>query len=58
MILPVDLQKKLVSKVHYLSHLAYCGLVYVESHGLYGVAAGIMGMAIVAESLIERREAA
>lgn len=39
---------------HHYVHLTYLGLVFIESHGLYGIAAGVLGVIILVDGVIER----
>lgn len=41
-----------IAKAATASHLAYFGLVYVESHGLYGKAALVCGVLLVIEAVL------
>ncbi len=41
-LLNVQIAEHFNNKLHVLTHYAYLGLVFVESHGLYGYAAGGM----------------
>jgi len=41
---------------HYV-HLTYLVLVSVESHGLYGIAAGVLGVIVAIDGLWEHVEA-
>lgn len=43
---------KRVGKVATASHLAYYGLVFVESHGMYGKAALVCGIILFIEVII------
>ena len=37
---------------HHYAHLSYLVLVCIESHGLYGIAAGVLGALMVTGSVI------
>lgn len=36
-------------------HLSYLALVFVESHGTYGIAAGVLGVVVLIDGQIERK---
>ncbi len=45
-------QHKIVHGAHHYLHYAYLGLVFVESHGLYGYAAGgLLLVSVLAQRL-------
>jgi len=48
--------KKLLHVSNHYVHLTYLVLVSVESHGLYGVAAGVLGVIVAIDGLVEHLE--
>jgi len=42
---------------HHYVHITYLGLVFIESHGVYGIAAGVLGVIVAAGGVIEHFEA-
>lgn len=40
-------------RAHFAAHISYLSLVFIESHGFYGIAAGILGIVIISEQGIQ-----
>lgn len=38
---------------HHYVHLTYLGLVFFESHGIYGIAAGVLGVVVIIEGTVD-----
>ncbi len=51
-VLVVKGQKILHVSNHYV-HLTYLVLVSIESHGLYGIAAGVLGVIVAVDGIVE-----
>ena len=56
------LGRRTLHKAHHVVHLTYLGLVFIESHGMYGIAAGVLGVIVMVDGAVEhitekRREA-
>jgi hypothetical protein len=51
----LDVASKLCKFSHHYMHITYLTLVFFESHGIYGIAAGILGVVVVVEHAVERR---
>lgn len=47
----VKAEHRVIGKVALGSHLSYYGLVYMEAHGTYRYAAGVVGVLMVLEAL-------
>ncbi len=47
--------KQVVHRAHYVTHISYLVLVFVESHGMYGIAAGVLGVVVLVDGIIDRR---
>ena len=45
--------KKLLHVSNHYVHLTYLVLVSVESHGLYGIAAGVLGVIVAIDGVVE-----
>lgn len=45
-------EHRMVGKVAIASHLSYYGLVYIESHGMYGKAALVCGIILLVEVVV------
>ena len=45
--------KKLLHVSNHYVHLTYLVLVSVESHGLYGIAAGVLGIIVAIDGVVE-----
>jgi len=45
-------EHKMVAKVAVVGHLSYYGLVFVESHGMYGKAALVCGVVLLVEVVL------
>lgn len=43
------------SLTHHWVHLSYLGLVFIESHGMYGVAAGVLGVVVLVEGVVNKK---
>lgn len=52
--LHLNLVQHLFKRAHVYVHLTYLALVYVESHGLYGIAAGALGMVVIGGDVIDK----
>jgi hypothetical protein len=46
--------KQTLHEAHHYVHLTYLALVFVESHGLYGIAAGVLGVIVLVDGVVER----
>ena len=46
--------KMVLHEAHHYVHLTYLALVAVESHGMYGVAAGVLGVIVLIDGVVER----
>lgn len=46
--------QRVLHEAHHYVHLTYLALVAVESHGLYGVAAGVLGVIVLIDGVVER----
>jgi hypothetical protein len=49
----LDIVAKLCKFSHHYMHLTYLTLVFFESHGLYGIAAGALGVVVLIEHSVE-----
>lgn len=49
--------KRVLHEAHHYVHLTYLVLVAVESHGLYGIAAGVLGVIVLVDGVVERVQA-
>lgn len=39
---------------HLMGHLSYLVLVFVESHGLYGIAAGVLALILIVSEVVDK----
>jgi len=46
--------KRTLHEAHHYVHLTYLALVFVESHGMYGIAAGVLGVIVLIDGVVER----
>lgn len=46
----------ILHEVHHYVHITYLSLVFIEAHGLYGIAAGVLGVIVVIDGHIERKQ--
>jgi len=46
--------KRTLHEAHHYVHLTYLVLVAVESHGLYGIAAGVLGAIVFVDGVVEK----
>ncbi len=46
--------KRTVHEAHHYVHLTHLALVFVESHGMYGIAAGVLGVIVLVDGVVER----
>lgn len=47
---------KLLHDGEHMLHIAYCGLIYMEGHGLYAVAGGALGVVVAINFLSDLME--
>ena len=45
--------KKILHLSNHYVHLTYLVLVSVESHGMYGIAAGVLGVIVLIDGVVE-----
>ena len=55
MIHKLKLLSKTCDLTHHWLHLTYLGLVFFESHGMYGIAAGVLGVVVVVEGVVNKK---
>ncbi len=46
--------KRVCDSAHLFTHLAYLTLVFIESHGYYGIAAGVMAIVVITSECVEK----
>ena len=54
MINKVEWYKATCGRAHFCMHITYLTLVTVEAHGFYGIAAGVLGVVVIAEKVVEK----
>lgn len=47
--------RAVLHEAHHYVHITYLVLVFVESHGMYGIAAGVLGTIVLIDGHIERK---
>lgn len=50
----IEAYKATCGRAHFYMHITYLTLVTVESHGFYGIAAGVLGVVVIAEKAVEK----